>query len=314
MRKYAAVLIIVLIAAVNTSPVLFGTDYINDDYQETNINAFHSFGFLDYGFHSNTFNVRYLFLRYNLTVEDLQFFTTVNGYKDTHNPETNYNDYILNNINLYDYGITYTLFKYGFISLRGAASYQMNYDTILLFAPYNLLDDPAQYDAPLQYIPNFVNAAGIRAGIRTDSFELGYSQGDFRHLIPSSIIARYSSDIFYVKGIVQYEHADPSSFDPTDYNIFCQISSGANYKAGEFKLQGMAEVTEFYTNNSYRSWLRLEEGVEYQGYTFGIRELLMSYAPTIYEFAIKKNLYDLVSIGFQYATDGRFYFGTLIDF
>ncbi len=307
MRKYLIVSLIIVFIPL----MIHAVDKINDDYTETNLNSLHSFGLLSYGFHSNTFHLNYFYLRYNLTVSDLQFFTTLNGFKDTHIPETNYNMNILNNISLYDYGITYRFLNMMFLSLRGAAVYRLNYESILLFTPYYFSDNPTQFDAPAQYIPEFTTAPGIRFGIKTESLEIGYSQGDFRHLIPSAVILRYTGDNFYIKGTIQYEHANPAIFEPENFHIYGQLSSMINYPVGDFNIICIAEITTYYQN---RTWLRLEEGLKYAGITLGIRELMVNDLYTLYEFSIKKELYELASIGFLFSTDGRIYAATEINF
>ncbi len=294
---------------------VFAVDYINDDYTETNINVFHSFGLMTYGFHSNTFNIRDIFLRYNFTpsignLGDLQFFSTLNAYRDTHVPETNY-QFILNNIYLYDYGVTYRFFNLMFISMRGAATYRQNYDTLLLVYPYSVTNNPAYFDSPAQFIPVFKTAAGIRAGFFFDHFEAGYSQGDYRHNIPAAAMVKYETEDYYVRGVFQFEHVNPFVYEPTNFNTCAQVSLGGNYSLGDFILRGIAETTLMSTNTIE---VRFEEAVEYQKITFAIRELILNNQSPLFEASIKKNFYDVASLGLYGASDGRTYVGTEIKF
>lgn len=304
MRLFLCILFILI--AVN----FYGLDKINDDYSETNEHAFHSYGLLTYGFHSNTFHIRNLYLRYNYTLNDIQFIATLNGYKDTHIPETNYN-FILNNINLYDYGIYYKFFDHYFLSLRGAAVYRMNYDSLLLIPPFTDTNNAGEFDSPSQYLDRFLNAPGIRTGYTSDNFEMGYSQGDYRHSIPSAVMAKILFDGFYIKSVLQYEHSNPLVYDRENYNVFSQLSFGGNIKMGDWIFSGIIEG--IYENHG-TLWLRFEEAIGIYDFTFAIRELVLNNQPSLFEFSIKKVFYSISSLGLFASTDGRIYFGSEVNF
>jgi len=183
-------------------------DPIHDDYVETEAHRLHSTGLLSYGSHNNTFHLRQFFLRYNHQRELLQFFATLNGQKDTHDPEVDYS-YFEGEANLYDYGVTLGPWKYFFVSARGAATYRMNYHTFLLIPPYYFPGNDAEIDSPPQYLPIFRTGPGARLGFRGDGWEFGYSQGDYRHTIPMAFMARRATDRYYVRALVQLENEDP---------------------------------------------------------------------------------------------------------
>ena len=216
-----------LSALILCAGAAFSTDFISDDYFETDPFTIHSFGLATFGFHSNTFQVRDIFLRgnYNFSddVNELQIFATVYGYKDTHDPQTNYG-YDLGNLNLYDYGSEYRLFQRFFISFRGAATYQFNTETYMLLPSYiNSYNSAETYDSPQQYIANNINyvipPAGVRIGYMDDHYELAYSQGDFRHDIPIGVLGKVTYDDYYLRVLYQHSEIITNWFDTGLSNI-----------------------------------------------------------------------------------------------
>jgi len=305
MKKPIITVLFILVLSRN-----YSTDFIHDDYRETNTSVFHSRGLFSYGLHSNTFHLRNFFLRYNLNIFDLQFFATLNGYKDTHSPETNYG-FILNNINLYDYGATFRFFDLGFLSFRGAAVYKQNTETFLIIPHYTVTNNPAEFDSPVQYLPEFFNAAGVRIGFIRQNFEIAYSQADFRHNIPISAILKYSMDGLYLRGLFQLYYKNPLVFISTNIGMMGQLSAGGEVQIGDFKINSVLDIN--YGNNN-RFWMRLEEALTYQDYTLGIRQFFMNYAAGLYEISIKKNFYRTASIGIFAASDKRAYLAMEVDF
>lgn len=289
-------------------------DRIDGDYRETNAHAVHSKGLFTYGLHSNTFHLRYGFFRYNFSVQDVQFILTLNGYKDTHIPETNYN-FILNNINLYDYGIYYRFLGNFFVSFRGASVYKLDQDSFLMLKPYYSPDNPAEFDTPAQYIPQLtgsMSAPGIRLGFISDNFEAGYSQGDFRHAIPIGGIIRYFNDDFYLKTTVQRVNSEPLTYFIEKFFWVLQLSSAGHLKIGDFDLLGLGEITWSQQDGSI--WLRSEQGVEWNSWIFAIRELYRFGQTFLFEGSVKYNLFSVAYLGIFAATDGRIYVGSQIDF
>lgn len=289
-------------------------DKINDDYRETNMHAIHSTGLFTYGFHSNTFHLRNWFFRYNLSVQDVQFILTLNGNKDTHVPETNYT-YILNNINLYDYGIRYVFLDHFFVSFRGASVYKLDQDSYLLVKPYYSSDNPAEFDTPVQYIPHLtgsMSAPGIRAGFTSDHFEIGYSQGDFRHAIPIAGVIKYYDENFYVRTTIQRVNKEPLTYFIENFFWVLQLSSAGHLRIGEFDLLGLGDITWSQLDGAL--WLRLEQGVEWNSWILAVRELYRFGQPFLFEASIKYNLFSVASIGLFAGTDGRIYLGSQVEF
>jgi hypothetical protein len=325
-------------AMVLSAGAVFPLDYIFDDYLETNTYDIHSYGLATYGVHSNTFQLRDMYLRgnYNLSddINELQIFATVYGYKDTHDPQTNYG-YDLGNLNLYDYGSEYRLFKMFFISLRGASVYQFNTETFMLLPAYiNSYNSTETYDSPQQYIADNVNyvipPAGIRFGYMDDHYELGYSQGDFRHDIPKAALAKVTFDDFYVRVLFQHSEIVTNWFDTGLSNeaTCTQVSFGGKYQMGDLTFHGILEgvywgggttntADQTYDPLTGNIWVRLEEAVTWHDFTLGFRELMMNYAPTLYEISLKKEFFHVDSFGILIGSDGiytRFYIGDEIYF
>jgi hypothetical protein len=290
--------------------VSFGRNLIHDDYAETNLFSVHSRGQMSYGFHSNTFHVRNASLRFNIQTNDLQFFTVIDGYKDTHNPDINYS-FILNNIELSDYGFYYRFFGRIFLSLRGAAVYSLNEDSLLLLPAYYSTNNPAEFDSPTQYIQHFKNAPGIRAGYKDDHFEIGYSQGDYRHSIPSAILAKATWEQFYARAAFQYEHTNPQVFDPTDFNTMEQLSLGGLWNWNDWSFPFIAEAT-YDSASTLR--IRLEQAAEYSGFRLALRAIIPNNQKLLFEGSIQKKLEEMVSIGLMTSSDGRTYIASSVEF
>lgn len=302
-----------LAAAMVFLPVLLhAADWIRDDYTETNRHSVHSQGWLTYGAHTNTFNLRKFYLRYNFQLSGVQFFATVSGYKDTHNPPLDY-PYVLPNVQMYDYGAAFRFFDLLDLSLRGAAVYSIDTETYLLVPHYSSTNDPAEFDSPPQYMEEFVNAAGLRIGLSRGRFAFGYSQGDYRHLIPMGAVARYDDGRFGVRVLAQLYNYDPLVYDIANYRLRLQTTATAHETFGDWTVKGLAE---FYLVEDSRWDFRFEEAVVYDPWdvTFAMRQIAWNDLPALFEFSLSKRVGGLVSLGAFAGTDGRIYIGTSVDF
>jgi hypothetical protein len=287
----------------------FSIDYIHDDFKEAEGFKFHSLGFMTYGFHSNTFHLRNFFGRVNYQLSDVQFFISFNGYADTHDPAINYG-YIVNNINLYDYGIWWKVWNGFFISPRAQATYRPNLDTFLLLTPY-YFGALSEFDATSVYQAMQKTGPGLRVGYSNEKFEIGYSQGDFRHSIPSAFLGTYRCDQGYVRAVLYSEYQNPANFDRSTLRYKGQLSALYKYVLNQYwTLGAMAEGT-VHQDGYY--WIRFEQLVQFQKFILGIRELISNTATSIVEGSL---LYDvqLAQLGFQLSTNGNFYMGAKVNF
>ncbi len=287
----------------------FSLTGILEDRIETN--SIHSYGILSYGFHSNTFHLRNAFFRYNLNLleENAQFFVTLKGYRDTHVPESEYPS-ILNNIELYDYGVNLWI-KFFYISLRGAANYTQNPDTFLLFTPYQLQEE-TEFDAPKMYKKLFMSYAGVRIGFSGENYLIAYSQGDYRHMIPSGVKLKYFNSDFYIRWVSLFYHNNPLVYEAENLYFVHQMSIRKDFDFNEVNFLTIFEVT-YYTDEDFI--LRIEEGVSYKRFIFALRELYnFRNNDFIFEASLKRNFGEIFNIGLQLSTDGRYYIGTEVNF
>jgi hypothetical protein len=294
----------------------FATEKIFDDCKEKELHSLHSYGILSYGFHSNTFHLRNCFLKYNFSITNnevlepyVQFFITFKGYKDTHIPETNYS-FPLDNIELYDYGVN-LWWWYVFLSLRGAATYLQNLDTFLLFTPYRF-GLSSEFDSTDLYQGIFLSSPGIRAGIEVNNFLFSYSQGDYRHLIPSGFLVRFSIKNFYIRSVFLFSHKDPIVYKANEFSYHFQLSVRKDFEFEFFKLLLLGDYLYLSDNSNI---FRVEEGILWNNFLLGIREIYNSNLNSfLFEASIKRSFYDIFSLGFQYGSDGKFYFGAEVNF
>ncbi len=287
------------------------SNILEDDKCESDIHSLHSYGILSYGFHSNTFHLRNAFFRYNFNSVDerIQFFITLKGYRDTHIPETNYPS-LLNNIEFYDYGVNLWI-GFFYLSFRGAANYTQNPDTLLLFIPYKIQNE-TEFDAPQIYKDLFPSYAGIRAGFNGENFLIAYSQGDYRHMIPSGVNAKFFIKDFYIRWVSLFYHTNPLIYEPENFYFIHQLSLRKDFSTGNFILSGIIEGT-YYTDGDIV--LRMEEGVTYHKFTLALRELYnFKNNDFILEASIKRNFGGIFNLGIQAGTDGRWYIGTEVNF
>ena len=304
MKQYSIILLIML----NFS---FGVlDNIFEEKFETNTFAFHSFGILSYGIHTNTFHLRKAYLKFVYTKKEIQIFTTLKGYKDTHNPAVNYK-YILNNIELFDYGVNLYFFKLIFFSLRGASSYPKNRETFLLIPHYYNKDNPGEFDTNNYYLQESKFASGIRIGYKSDHFLFAYTQGDFRHLIPMSFIFKYSLSNFYIRSLIHSVNDNPLVYHDDLYTQTYQISMFYKKKINDFEFGFIVEDT--YIMKSNINTIRLEQYINAYDVTLGFREISNN-NNFLLEISLQKKIKNILSIGIFANTEKKMYIVALIDF
>lgn len=287
------------------------TDTITDDYRESQEFGIHSQGLLSYGAQSNTAHVRKLFARANYQKNNLQLFLTLNAYRDTHDPNQDYT-FILNNISLNDYGFTYQADNGLFFSGRGAATYRQNQDTFLLFSPHVYYQNPGETDELPAYFHVYRTGPGVRVGYRQDNFEVAYSQGDFRHSIPTAVMSKVNFGPDYLRLVIFSEYENPLVFQRDTLRRQAQLSyAGVRPLAGPVDFGYLAEVT-YHQDGKW--WYRMEEALRYEGFTLGVRQLWSPTEPLLHELGLKKEIEKLISVGVHYASVGRFYLAAQIDF
>lgn len=205
-----------------------------------------------------------------------------------------------------------------FLSLRGSAFYPKNTQTFLLIphlrSPDNLEGkpgNPGEFDSPGQYLSEFIDGPGIRVGYDKEDLTCGYFQGDYRHSVPLGIMAKYSLEENYVRGIIHLENDDPDVWNPGLNLITVQLSFYGCYRWENCKGMVIAEITY---KQGGSLWVRLEEAVKWEDYIFALRQLVVSSQTPLFEISVKKDLYDIASAGIFLASDGRVYIGGEVDF
>jgi len=298
-------------ALLSSTAVAGYVDYIFDDYHEKNEFSLHSEGLLSYGTQTNTAHVRKFFVRGNYQKSNLQLFLTVNAYRDTHDPDTDYT-FVQNNIGVSDYGFTYQFDNGIFFSGRGAATYRQNEDTFLLFSPQEYYKNPGELDSNPSYFQVHRNGPGIRVGYRKEKYEVAYSQGDFRHSIPTAFLGKLNLGEDYLRLIVFSEYENPVIFQRDTLRRQVQLSYVGMRSIGlGLDFGYLAEVTY---HQSGKWWTRLEEAVRWEGFTLALRQLWAPNESLLHEIGLKKNLEDVLSVGIHYASNNRFYLAGQIDF
>lgn len=294
-----------------TIPAFAGmNDLIHDDYSEAEPLTFHSRGLLTYGSHSNTFHLRHFFARANYERDKVQAFLTLNGYKDTHDPATAYG-YIINNINLYDYGIDYRFYEGFHLSLRGAATYRENYDSHLLILPY-YFGSPAEFDTLPGYLTAQQTGPGVRLGYRGEKFEVGYSQGDFRHVIPTAFLAKYSFiDDMYLRAVVFSQYQDPLNFPSPKLWHYQLSTAGQKQFIPQLGIAWLAEATRI-DPGQWR--FRFEQAILHFEMILAFRQIFSTGNSMLFETSLKRRVADLAYVGLHYASRGNFYIGTEVNF
>ena len=285
-------------------------DYIFDDYIETNAYSFHSKGLFTYGAHLNTFHLRHFYIRNNWNLPNVQFFATVRGYKDTHQPESNYT-FPLRNIDLYDYGVRFQFFNMLLVGFQGAAVYQFETETYMLVPHYYIASNLGEFDTPKQYLPLFLTAAGLRIGYFTPNMEIAYSQGDYRHSIPMAAIFRMHSDWWKLRLTLQIENENPLVYAFDLYRLQAQISTTFHFKSPGLDYFILSEVSYLKSGLLH---MRFEQAVRWESLTLSFRELWKQTEPSLIEASLMFDASDFADIGVMAGTDGRIYLGSAINF
>ena len=301
-------LLIILLVVLSFS--YSAIDNIFQENKETNTFSIHSFGILSYGMHTNTFHIRKAYLKFIYTKKNIQFFVTEKFYKDTHNPSINYG-FILNNAALFDYGFNLFFLKSFFFSMRGASAYPKNRETFLLIPHYFNQDNPGEFDTNNYYLKEQKFAPGIRIGYESKNILFAYSQGDFRHLIPMSMIIKFSLNNFYIRGLIYSINDNPLIYKDDLYTQTFQLSSLYKIQLDKFQFGILIEDT--YIFKSSNNIFRAEQYVSAYNVTFGLREILNN-SNFLMEISIQKEIENIVSIGIFANTDNKIYIAALIDF
>ncbi|URA09687.1 hypothetical protein [Thermospira aquatica] len=294
-------------------PELLPVDTIHEIVSSTNAQeiVWHSSGLFTYGAHTNTFHLRYAYVKGEQKRGPWQWWVTVRGYADTHIPETNYG-YFLANLSLYDYGVE--IEKWGwFVSYRGAAVPRWNQQSFLLL-PFGVRrENPGEFDASSSYLEEPVNAAGIRLGWKNKNFYLSYSQGDYRHLIPMGVTAHVFLPWFQWRNTLIIYNGEPETYHLNDYHGKVQSSLST-----ALKISGMTFffLTEgHYLQKEDRLGVRMEEAIRLGQVQLGCRQIWWRDVGWNIEGSLMYFLPgEEVALGMQASTEGKIYIGTRVDF
>lgn len=305
-------------------------DYIRDDYKRTlpNIDEltdksffnkypfeFHLYSLFSYGIHNNTFHFNDVFLSMGQTFHNKYIaftpFVTINGYVDTHNPDVDY-PYIKGNIGLYDAGVQAVIIDRILISARGKATFDINTKTFLLMPHYYDPKNPTSYDMPEYYVPVTLNGPGIRVGFIGNFYEIAYSQGDYRHSIPKAALFRLSLPNTEIRLLYEHENRkDPEDYDPSLFESTAQVS--AVFRKPLPNTMWINAIAEYTFREGDAHYVRFEESFEWNIINVSLREMIYvknSKAKFFLEYALFAKFQvesAAFSIGFQGATDGRYF-------
>lgn len=353
-------------------PQYIKPDYIRDDYKRvlpdldnTSLSFFqkypvevHLTSTFSYSINANTFNMRDLFFTIGQTYHNdwlqLTGFVTAFGYFDTHYPMSDY-VYVKGNAGLYDGGFQAVLFDRILVSARGRAVYDLSTNTFMLmnhFYDTTLdLSENAQFYTDIQgwQLPQNMNGPGIRVGFIGKHYEIAYSQGDFMHGIPKSLIAKFNLPNIDLRFLYGHENRNaPASWTNELSSHLVQVSSTFRYPFLNNKLwiNAIAEYT--WRQNDVREvpldsvsndgkhtvdasgsltpfapdahYVRLEQAIEYYMLNIALREIVQVRGDkTVFnlEYAVYGKFQAASSeftIGFQGSTDGRYYIAGGIKF
>lgn len=358
----------------NNLPQYIKPDYIRDDYkrvlpdleQSDNLSFFQKYPFeihltttFSYAAHANTFNMRDVFLEigqtYHNSFMQLTGFLTLNGYFDTHDPMSDYG-YIKANAGLYDGGVQAIFFDRILVSARGRANYDLNTNTFMLMPHYydttlDVTDPMAAFytNIPGFYLPQNMNGPGIRVGFIGKHYELAYSQGDFMHGIPKSLLAKVNLPNMEFRFLYSHENRNaPASWTNDLSSNLIQFSSTFRFPFLQNKLwlNAIAEYT--WRENDVREvpldsmapsgngtidangnitpfapdahYVRLEQAIEYYMLNLALREIIQvrdGVTRAYLEYAVYGKFQASMAeftIGFQGSTDGRYYISGGIKF
>lgn len=342
-------------------PQYIKPDYIRDDYKRvlpdldnTSLSFFqkypvevHLTSTFSYSINANTFNMRDLFFTIGQTYHNdwlqLTGFVTAFGYFDTHDPMSDYG-YVKGNAGLYDGGFQAVLFDRILVSARGRAVYDLSTNTFMLmnhFYDTTLdLSENAPFYTDIQgwQLPQNMNGPGIRVGFIGKHYEIAYSQGDFMHGIPKSLIAKFNLPNIDLRFLYGHENRNaPASWTNELSSHLVQVSSTFRYPFLNNKLwiNAIAEYT--WRQNDVREvpldsvsndgkhtvdasgsltpfapdahYVRLEQAIEYYMLNIALREIVQVRGDkTVFnlEYAVYGKFQAASSeftIGFQGSTD-----------
>lgn len=315
----------------NTLPQYIKPDYFRDDYKrklpdtsDTNLKfyekypiEFHLQTTFSYAILTNTFNMRDTFATVGQTFhnEYIAFtgFITAYGYFDTHQPDIDY-PYIKGNAGLYDGGVQAIFIDRILVSARGRATFDINTTTFMLMPHYyDISENPAYIDTPNYYIPQVLNGPGIRVGFIGNHYELAYSQGDFRHSIPKALLFKFNIPNIEFRFLYEHENRkEPENYHITLFESLVQASSTFRFPLlnETIWLNAIAEYT-WRENDAH--YIRLEQSFEWYMLNIALREMVYiqdNVAKAYLEYSIfgKFNAGPAdFALGFQGATDGRYY-------
>lgn len=315
----------------NELPQYIKPDYFRDDYKRTlpNLNdtnlsffekyplEFHLTAAFSYAILTNTFNMRDTFATIAQTFHNdyIQFtgFITAYGYFDTHNPDINY-PYIRGNGGLYDGGVQAIFVDRILVSARGRATFDINTTTFMLMPHYyDTTLNPANIDTPDYYIPQVLNGPGIRVGFIGNHYEIAYSQGDFRHSIPKAFLFRFNIPNIEVRFLYEHENRrEPQNYHITLFESLVQASATFRFPLMNETIW-LNAIAEYTWRENDAHYIRLEQGFEWYMLNIALREMVYikdREAKIYLEYALfgkfKAGPAEF-NVGFQGATDGRYY-------
>ena len=329
----------------NKLPQYIKNDLIRDDYKRKlpdlkteNLSffqkyplEFHLTSTFSYAAHTNTFNMRDTFVSLGQTFHNdyIAFtgFITAFGYFDTHEPDSNY-QYIKGNAGLYDGGVQAIFVDRILISARGRATFDINTATFMLMPHYyDTTLNPANIDIPNYYIPQVLNGAGIRVGFIGNHYEIAYSQGDFRHSIPKAFLFRFNIPNIEFRFLYEHENRrEPKDYHITLFESLIQASTVLRFPFlnETIWLNAIAEYT-WRENDAH--YVRFEQGFEWRMLNIALREMIhieknyKTYNAKAYleyaifgKFTVDRGIDSEFAIGFQGATDGRYYIAGHVKF
>ena len=156
------------------------------------------------------------------------------------------------NAGLYDGGFQAVLFDRILVSARGRAVYDLSTNTFMLmnhFYDTTLdLSENAPFYTDIQgwQLPQNMNGPGIRVGFIGKHYEIAYSQGDFMHGIPKSLIAKFNLPNIDLRFLYGHENRNaPASWTNELSSHLVQVSSTFRYPFLNNKLwiNAIAEYT-----------------------------------------------------------------------
>lgn len=329
----------------NKLPQYIKNDLIRDDYKRKlpdlkteNLSffqkyplEFHLTSTFSYAAHTNTFNMRDTFVSLGQTFHNdyIAFtgFITAFGYFDTHEPDGDY-QYIKGNAGLYDGGVQAIFVDRILISARGRATFDINTATFMLMPHYyDTTLNPANIDIPNYYIPQVLNGAGIRVGFIGNHYEIAYSQGDFRHSIPKAFLFRFNIPNIEFRFLYEHENRrEPKDYHITLFESLIQASTVLRFPFlnETIWLNAIAEYT-WRENDAH--YVRFEQSFEWRMLNIALREMIhieknyKTYNAKAYleyaifgKFTVDRGIDSEFAIGFQGATDGRYYIAGHVKF